>query len=139
VNAEYEAAGFRNYENFAPPIPKLSFSVPIRWLYEGHTLGGTVRFIDGYYDDSEYTIEKRNLPGVDRIQFADGEKIASWMVFDAMYGFAFDAEGWKGGIQVGVLNIADTAPPAVESPLGYEVGVHDPRGRTLYARVMGDF
>ncbi|HMI91219.1 MAG TPA: TonB-dependent receptor, partial [Polyangiales bacterium] len=139
LTAEYEAAGYRNFENFAPPIPKLRFSVPLRWMYEGHTLGATLRYVDGYNDDSEYTIEKRNLDGIDSIQYADGEAIPSWMVLDALYGFAFDADGWKGSFTVGVLNLADTAPPAVESPLGYEVGVHDPRGRTLYARVSGDF
>jgi hypothetical protein len=140
LNAEYEAAGYRNFENFAPPIPKLRFAVPVRWMYLGHTLGATVRFIDGYNDDSEYTIEKRNLQGIDRIQFAEGEAIASWMVLDAMYGFAFGSEEtWKGKVTVGVINVLDTAPPAVESPLGYEVGVHDPRGRAIYARLSGDF
>ena len=139
LHAEYEAAGYRNYENFAPPIPKLRFSVPVRWMYQGHTLGATVRFIDSYYDDSEYTIERRNLPGIDSIQFADGEKIPAWVVLDGMYGFDFDADGWKGAIEVGVLNILDADPPAVEGPLGYEVGVHDPRGRTVYARLKGDF
>ncbi len=140
LTAEYEAAGYRNYENFAPPIPKLRFSVPVRWMYSGHTIGATVRFIDGYNDDSEYTIEKRNLPGIDQIQYAEGESIPSWMVLDAMYAFAFgDPETWQGKLSVGMINVLDTAPPAVESPLGYEVGVHDPRGRAIYARVSGDF
>lgn len=139
LSAEYEAAGFRNFENFAPPIPQLRFSVPIRWMYSGHTLGATMRYIDGYYDDSEYTIEKRDLPGINQIQFANGEKIPSMTVFDAMYSFELATDTWKGMLTVGCLNIADAEPPAVESPLGYEVGLHDPRGRTLYARVSGDF
>jgi outer membrane receptor protein involved in Fe transport len=139
LNAEYEAAGYRNFENFAPPIPKLRFTVPLRWIYGGHTAGATMRFIDSYFDDSEYTIEKRDLEGVDRIQYYDGEKIAASMLFDLMYGFSFGNDAWKGGVTVGVLNVADTAPPAVESPLGYEVGLHDPRGRTIYARLSGDF
>jgi outer membrane receptor protein involved in Fe transport len=139
LHAEYDAAGFRNYENFAPPIPQLRFSVPLRWMYDGHTLGATVRYVGGYNDDSEYTIEKRNLPGIDRIQFAEGEAIPAWTVLDAMYGFAFQADGWKGGFTVGVLNLLDNAPPAVEGPLGYEVGLTDPRGRTLYVRLNGDF
>lgn len=139
LSAEYEAAGYRNYENFAPPIPKLRFTVPLRWMYSGHTIGATMRYIGGYFDDSEYTIEKRNLPGVDRIQFYDGEEIAASVLFDLMYGFQFGNDAWKGGVTVGVLNVADSAPPAVESPLGYEVGLHDPRGRTIYARLSGDF
>lgn len=139
ITAEYEAAGFRNFENFAPPIPKLRFSVPVRWMYSGHTVGATMRFIDGYYDDSEFTIEERNLPGINSLQFANGEKIASMTMFDALYSLEFGSDAWKGMVTVGVLNIGDAAPPAVESPLGYEVGLHDPRGRTIYARVSGDF
>jgi outer membrane receptor protein involved in Fe transport len=139
LTAEYDAAGYRNYENFAPPMPKLRFSVPLRWMFSGHTLGATMRYVDGYYDDSEYTIEKRNLPGVDEIQYYDGEKIPSTILFDLMYALTFGGDAWSGTASIGVLNLLDTAPPAVESPLGYEVGLHDPRGRTIYARVSGDF
>jgi iron complex outermembrane receptor protein len=137
VKAEYEAAGYRNEENFAPPLPKLRLTVPVRYTYDAHTLGFTVRYIDGYNDDSEYTIEERNLPGIDQVQFAEGEAIPAWTVFDASYGFALTEDDWKLRLTLGVLNIADTPPPAVQGPLGYEVGIHDPRGRTIYARVTG--
>jgi iron complex outermembrane receptor protein len=137
VKAEYEAAGYRNMENFAPPLPKLRLTVPLRYAYGDHAIGVAMRYIDGYNDDSEYTIEERNLPGIDQIQFAEGETIPSWTVFDASYGFKLDEGDWGLRLTVGVLNIADTPPPAVQGPLGYEVGIHDPRGRTLYARVTG--
>ena len=107
--------------------------------FAGHTLGVTARYIDGYNDDSELTIEERNLPGIDKIETATGEAIPSWLVFDALYGFAFGSDDWKGRFTVGVLNLLDEPPPAVQGPLGYEVGVHDPRGRVLYARVAGEF
>jgi len=140
LTAEYEAAGYRNIDNFAPPIPKLRMAVPLRWMFSGHTVGATMRYVDGYFDDSEYTIEKQNIPdGIDRVFSNDGEKIPAWMVFDLMYGLAFGGEAFKGNVTVGVLNVLGTEPPAVESPLGYEVGLHDPRGRTLYARVGGEF
>jgi hypothetical protein len=138
LKASYEAAGYRNEENFAPPLPKLRFSVPIRYFLDKHMFGFTVRYIDGYQDDSEFTIEERNLPGIDMIQFAEGEAISSWTVFDASYGFAFGDEGWNVNLAVGVINIADTPPPAVHGPLGYEIGLHDPRGRTVYARIKGE-
>jgi outer membrane receptor protein involved in Fe transport len=138
LKATYEAAGYRNEENFAPPLPKLRFSVPVRYSIEAHTLGVTLRYTGGYNDDSENTIEERNLPGIDQIQFAEGEAIPAWMVFDASYGFWFGDDDWKVRIAVGVLNIADEAPPAVHAPLGYEPGLHDPRGRTIYARVTGE-
>jgi outer membrane receptor protein involved in Fe transport len=139
LTAEYDAAGFRNFENFAPPIPKLRFAIPVRWTYSGHTLGATVRFIDGYNDDSEYTVERQDLPGINQLQYANGEEIPSWTVLDALYSLEFGSDAWKGAVTIGVINLLDADPPAVESPLGYEVGLHDPRGRTLYARLSGDF
>ena len=139
LNAEYEAAGWRNLENFAPPMPQLRVVAPIRWLYEGHLLGFTARHVGGYNDDSEATVERYGLAGIDQLQFADGEEIDPFTVFDAAYGYSFGDEGWKTRFTLGVLNLLDTAPPEVEGPLGYEVGVHDPRGRMIYARVTGEF
>ena len=98
-----------------------------------------MRYIGGYNDDSEYTVEKQGLDNIARLELAIGEEIPAWTVFDANYALAFENEGWALRFAVGVINIADTAPPAVESPLGYEVGVHDPRGRVLYLRVNGQF
>lgn len=139
LTAEYDAAGWRNLENFAGPMPKLRFSVPLRWSIGSHLIGVTMRYIGGYNDDSEYTVEKQGLDNIARLELAIGEEIPAWTVFDANYALAFENEGWALRFAVGVINIADTAPPAVESPLGYEVGVHDPRGRVLYLRVNGQF
>ncbi len=139
LNAEYEAAGFRNIENFAPPIPQLRFAAPLRWMYEGHTLGVTLRYIGSYKDDSELVIEKYGLPNLANLALAEGETIAAWTVFDASYGFTFGDEDWQTKISVGVINLLDEAPPAAESPLGYDIGIHDPRGRLVYARVTGKF
>jgi hypothetical protein len=139
VTATYEAAGYRNTDNFAPPLPRLRFSVPLRWLYAGHQLGFTMRYIGSYNDDSETTIERYGLPNINDLAIAEGEKIPSWVVFDANYGYTFVETGWKMRVTVGVINVFDTAPPAVESPLGYEYGLTDPRGRIFYARVNGSF
>jgi hypothetical protein len=139
LSAEYEAAGYRNSDNFAPPLPKLRFSVPLRWLYAGHVVGFTMRYIGSYNDDSETTIERYGLPNINDLAIAEGETIPAWVVFDANYGYTFTSDGRKLRIVVGVINLTDKAPPAVESPLGYEVGLHDPRGRMVYARVTGSF
>jgi hypothetical protein len=139
LDAEYEAAGWRNAENFAPPMPQLRLFAPVRWLYEGHVLGFNVRHVGGYNDDSEHTVERYGFFGIDQLQFATGEEIPSWTVFDAVYGFTFGEDNYQTRLQLGVLNVLDEAPPAVEGPLGYEAGVHDPRGRTIYARVTSKF
>jgi outer membrane receptor protein involved in Fe transport len=149
LSAEYEAAGYRNIENIASPMPKLRLSVPLRWTYEGHTLGPTMRYIGSYNDDSEATIEKYGLaqtlsaprsPGT--LAIAEGEEIAAWVVFDFSYGFVFGdfaGDGWEGGLNLGVINILDEPPPEAESPLAYDMLVHDPRGRMIYARLSGKF
>ena len=139
LTATYEAAGYRNRDNFAPPIPRLRFAVPLRWLYDGHVAGVTMRYIGSYNDDSEDTVEHYGLPNINDLYLAEGETIPAWTVFDANYGYTFRNDGWQLRFMVGVINILDTAPPPVESPLGYEVGVHDPRGRTFFARVTGAF
>jgi outer membrane receptor protein involved in Fe transport len=139
VHAEYEAAGYRNYDNFAPPIPQLRFAVPLRWSFGQHLVGVTMRYIGGYRDDSEWTVERYGLPGINDLANAPGEAIPAWTVFDLNYGFAFGDELRKMRLAIGVINLLDTAPPAVESPLGYEVGIHDPRGRIVYARATGSF
>jgi outer membrane receptor protein involved in Fe transport len=143
LSAEYDAAGFRNLENFAPPMPKLRFSVPLSWAYAGHNVGVTMRYIGEYNDDSELTIEKYGLapPGhsLDELATLEGERIPAWVVFDAGYGFGFGSEDWKTTVRVGVINLLDEPPPEAEGPLGYDVGVHDPRGRLLYLRATGEF
>jgi outer membrane receptor protein involved in Fe transport len=69
----------------------------------------------------------------------EGERIDAWAVFDASYGFSFGDEGWRTRLRVGVINLLDEAPPEAEGPFGYEVGVHDPRGRLIYVRANGEF
>ncbi|MDD9941434.1 MAG: TonB-dependent receptor [Myxococcales bacterium] len=146
LTAEYEAAGYRNLENFAPPMPQLRMSVPLRWFFGGHMVGATMRFVGGYFDDSESTIEKYGLaqelaggesPGTLAIE--DGEEIPAWTVFDLNYGFLFGDASWQTQVALGVINLLDEPPPGAESGLGYDVGIHDPRGRMFYARVTGKF
>lgn len=126
----FEAAGERNYDNFAPPLPQLRASVPLSWSYEGHTLMFVTRYIDSYIDSSENTIEELGYE----------PEIPSQITFDASYAYTFSVDTVQLRVRVGVINIADADPPVVEgSGLGYEVGVHDPRGRTIHARVGGRF
>ena len=102
-----------------------------------------MRYIGEYNDDSEYTIEKYGLapPGSSLGDLAslEGERIPAWVVFDLGYSYAFGTEGWRTTVRVGVINLMDEAPPAAEGPLGYDVGVHDPRGRLIYLRATGEF
>ncbi|MDD9946712.1 MAG: TonB-dependent receptor [Myxococcales bacterium] len=141
--AEYDAAGFRNLENFAQPMPKLRFVMPLSWGLGSHTLNLTMRYIGEYHDDSELTIERYGLapPGtsLSELAFLKGERIPAWMVFDAGYSFRFGDDNWRTVVRVGVINLFDRPPPAAEGPLGYDVALHDPRGRLAYVRATGEF
>src|SRR5262249_50152747 len=46
-----DVAGFRNYTNFARPIPQLRASFPITWFMDAHSASVVVRVIGGYKDD----------------------------------------------------------------------------------------
>ncbi len=132
ATASFQAAGERNLDNFAPPLPKLRLTIPLRWSYGDHTVGITARYISGYRDGSEHTVFELGQP----------MDIASMTVFDVMYGFAFGEPSWHTRLQVGVINVFGTDPPVVDGSLtgiAYEVGVHDPRGRIVYARATATF
>ena len=86
-------------------------------------------------------VSAKGSPGVSLADLSslEGERIAAWVVFDAGYGFSFGAEGWRASLRVGVINLLDEPPPEAEGPLGYDVGIHDPRGRLVYVRATGEF
>jgi iron complex outermembrane receptor protein len=126
---EWEAAGRRNFDNFAPPIPKFRATLPIRYEIAGHAIGVRGRYISGYSDESENTYE----------ELGRFEDIDAWTVFDVDYGYTHDF-GWMVAYgEIGALNVMDADPPTTEDALGYQVGIHDPRGRVLYLRLRGEF
>jgi outer membrane receptor protein involved in Fe transport len=113
------------------------------WAFSGHSVGVTMRYIGEYNDDSELTIEKYGLAPVGSslgdLSSLSGELIQAWVVFDIGYSVRFGGEALRTTVRAGVINVLDQAPPEAEGPLGYDVGVHDPRGRVVYLRATGEF
>jgi outer membrane receptor protein involved in Fe transport len=69
------------------------------------------------------------------------DSIAAWFSLDLQYGYAFkNIVGKEAILRVGVYNVFDAAPPHVNgSSIAYVDGVHDPRGRMIYAKLSGEF
>jgi iron complex outermembrane receptor protein len=122
-------AGKRNTNNFAPPIPRWRVNFPITLTVAGHSLTAIPRYISGLDDDVQ--------PNVD----GSFDRISAWFTLDLQYGYAFkNVIGEELAVRVGVYNVFDADPPHVNgSAAAYELGIYDPRGRMLYAKLSGAF
>jgi iron complex outermembrane receptor protein len=123
-------AGNRNSNNIAPPVPRLRANFPISWLYRGHTVGFIAHYTSPLDDDND-SGRAGNYAG----------HINPFFTMDVQYGYT--VKDWIGEsltIRVGIINLADQAPPAVTSERwGYEPLLYDPRGRLLYAKLTAKF
>jgi outer membrane receptor protein involved in Fe transport len=125
-----QAAGLRNNTNvLAIAIPRLKANFPITWSFMGHSLTFITHYIDGYKDDVN--------------PLADGSftKVDPWITFDAQYAYRLkDFIGEEMVFRIGVYNMFDADPPRVNGlTTSYDVTVHDPRGRMIYAKVSAQF
>jgi iron complex outermembrane receptor protein len=124
-----EVAGKRNADNYAPPIPRLRFNLPLTFTAAGHSASVIPHFISGMEDDVEPN--------------ADGsfDPIDTWFSIDLQYGYTLeDVVGEEISLRVGCYNLFDADPPSVHgSAAAYELGIHDPRGRMIYAKLSGSF
>jgi outer membrane receptor protein involved in Fe transport len=120
-----EGDGNRNFTNFGSPTPKWRFNTGMAFSTDRHDLRFYVRHIGGMDDDQN-----------------GGVRIGSMTTVDAQYTFSLDGlfEGSDGtSLQIGVLNAFDKAPPYVATNGGYDPRTHDPRGRSVYAKITAAF
>lgn len=112
-------------------VPDTRLNVGFDWRTDQHSVSFYVRHIGGYDD---------------RTEAKDFDAIDSFTVFDANY--SFDAEGLIGegttNLSIGVNNLTDEEPPAIDRDSSngrraFDSLVHDPRGRTIYARFKHSF
>ncbi len=122
---EVDGAGNRNFSNFGSPTPKWRFNTGMSFTTDRHDVRFYVRHISGMDDDQNA-----------------GSRVGSMTTVDAQYTLSLDGlfEGADGSsLQVGVINAFDKAPPYVSTNGGYESRTHDPRGRSVYARITAAF
>lgn len=117
LNTEIDAAGNRNFTNFARSLPELRATAYADWTRGGWGARAQIRYISDYDDDEN-----------------GGAQIDAWTAFDLQAGWTGELAGETVTTSVGALNLFDEAAPEVSTPLGYDTKVHDARGRVLYAR-----
>ena len=77
-----------------------------------------------------------SLAGPFALQFL----IDAVFTLDASYGYTLkDVIGTSTTLRVGVINLLDTDPSAVDVLGGFDPSVHDPRGRTCFVRLTQEF
>ncbi len=109
-----DAAGNRNFTNFARSVPELRANAAIDWRHGDVFARAGLRHVSAYDDDEN-----------------PGAAIDAWTVADVQAG----VELGEARLTLGALNLFDTDAPFVSTPLGYDTKVHDARGRIAYARV----
>jgi len=117
LNRRIEAAGARNFTNFARSLPELRATVWADWTNGPWSARAQLRHISGYDDDENA-----------------GARISAWNSIDLQAGWVAPVNGRTLAVTLGALNVFDEAAPFVATPLGYDTKVHDARGRVLYAR-----
>jgi len=118
LNTEIDAAGNRNFTNFARSLPELRATAYADWALGPWHARAQMRYISDYNDDEN-----------------GGAEIDAWTAFDLQAGWAGAIAGERFAASVGALNLFDEAAPQVDTPLGYDTKVYDARGRVLYARI----
>ena len=121
-----DVAGSRNFANFAKPLPRLRFNVPVSWTLGAHTATVIGHFISGYKDDQNPDPMTKALPD-----------ISPWFTLDLQYQFRLhETNKLATTFKVGITNVFDTLPPSVRTGFGYDTYIHDPRGRMIYGRLI---
>ena len=110
-------------------VPETRLNVGVDWRTDKHAVSLFVRHIGGYDD--------RN-PG------NTFETIDDWTVLDVQYMLSLDLGDGVTDISIGVNNLTDEDPPAIDrnssnGRRAFDSQVHDPRGQTVYLRVRHSF
>ena len=112
---EVDALDNFNSSNSARPIQDIKFNWSLDWSMGQHIANFTWHYIDSYESDA-----------------GEMDDIDSQNTFDVQYGYNFvqvDAM-----VTLGIANLTDEDPPAVETEFGYDSLTHDPRGMMAYLR-----
>lgn len=118
-----QLAGYRNYQNFAPPVPRWRGNLNARFETGPHQFSVTTTYI-GPVRENYNNLNDPNY----------GFKVKSFTTVDAQYSVQVDA--LKSEFSIGVQNIFGAEPPKVlltsVELSGFDRQLHDPRGTIGY-------
>jgi len=115
-----DAAGNRNEQNFARPLPEWKANLNLGWVMGSHTASVIVRHVTDYSDDK--TLDQEFNKTID-----------SMTTVDLHYSYSFNQD--KTRISLAVFNAADEDPPFADQDLNFDARTHNPFGR-MYQLVM---
>lgn len=119
-------AGSVNFNNLGRSLPVDRVEAGLRWAQGPHQLVALAHYVSSYTND--------------RTGITDAN-IDSQTTYDLQYNVTID--GLVGSaptkFSIGVINVADEAPPVAQLNLGFDPIVHDPRGRVFYLSVNQSF
>lgn len=104
-------------------LPRVKLVSSLFWDYGKFESGVTANYIGAYRDDVN--------SGFDR-------EISDWLTFDLQLSYKLP---WDTRVTVGVINVADEAPPFVQGAFAdrYDRDTHDLRGRFVYGSLNKKF
>ncbi len=111
--AKVSGVGSTNLNNIGRSLPRNRGEFGLGWSGGPNALTALVHYTDGYAND--------------RSGITDAS-IASQTTVDLLYSRAIGADL---DLSIGVVNVADKAPPLAQFALGYDPVVADPRGRVV--------
>ncbi|WP_306003475.1 TonB-dependent receptor [Brevundimonas sp. C43] len=111
--AKVSGVGSTNLNNIGRSLPRNRGEFALGWSGGANAVTALVHYTDGYAND--------------RSGITDAS-IASQTTVDLLYSRTIGADL---ALSVGVVNVADKAPPLAQFALGYDPVVADPRGRVV--------
>ncbi len=111
--AQVSGVGLTNLNSIGRSLPRNRGEFALGWSGGAHAVTALVHYTDGYAND--------------RSGITDAS-IASQTTVDLLYSRTIGADL---DLAVGVVNVADKAPPLAQFALGYDPVVADPRGRVF--------
>ena len=111
--AKVSGVGSTNLNNIGRSLPRNRGEFALGWSGGANAVTALVHYTDGYAND--------------RSGITDAS-IASQTTLDLLYSRTIGADL---NLSVGVVNVADKAPPLAQFALGYDPVVADPRGRVV--------
>lgn len=113
------AVGSRNFLNMARSLPHWRSSIMLGWSNGGHEVSTTVRYTGAYKDDEN-----------------NDDRIDDHLTQDFQYNYFVPVVmNVEPQLTLGVINMFDQDPPAVNTNYGFDSKLHDPRGRLVYGRI----
>lgn len=112
-SAAVSGVGSTNQNNIGRSLPRNRGEFGLGWSGGRHAVTGLVHYTDGYSND--------------RSGITDPD-IGSQTTLDLLYSLDVTSDL---ALSLGVVNATDRDPPLAQFALGYDAGVHDPRGRVV--------